>query len=530
MQTRTYGLLMALVCSASACGQRDASLVENVDLVSIAPLGGDLAYVQSNGVVQRINVLSADARPATMKVPIASGPRLVAKRPGAPQALTDELLIVSDGKTDRFGQPLEPPALTVLASDGTQRVYRLKNPGQQMSISADGRFVVLFHDPTYDDSNALLSNPGEVAIVDLSAPSQAETNPIIRSLDTVGGPPQSVAFPELMVGEVVSRFAFFTFPEGASIIDLATPTEPGRKFNLTDWSDSGGFSPATGFAIASNPAGNEIFLKSGGSKFVQVVTVMPRSADDSGLGVSLKQLTVGSAPPGAISVFRNDDGTQLFATVGGTIALVDSDEDSVTTASLTHVATQIHMFEGTSPEDSKVGQRALVYAPGQTRATFVDLERLPFEGERALAPVDFGEPIGTIRAVEFLQGRLLVMLAGGGVDILDLASRHWVPIDSPIALTLVIGDAEGSRVWVSAPGDRRIAYLNFGDDAERATLTRSVALDDPIQTFFRMGAGSASRIVAAHDRAGGLLTLLDAVNPERATARKLEGFLYSDLL
>jgi hypothetical protein len=521
---------MALVCAVSACGSRDRALENPVDVVSVASLGDDLCYVQSDGVVQRLNVLSANPQPTTVKVRTTASPRLVVKRPKTTDDAIDELLIVSDGKTDRFGQFLELPTLTALSADGGKRVYPLKDPGQQMRISDDGRFAILFYDPNYVSGNALLSNPGEVAIVDLSAQSADGQNPTIRSIDTVGGPPNSVAFPSLKVGDVPSRFAFFTFLDGASLIDLANPSERGRKFTLTGWAGSGAISPAAGFAIAADPAGNEMFLKTGSSKFVEVVTVMPRTTDDAGLGVSLKQLTVGNTVPGAISVFGNDDGTQLFAVLGSEVALVDTEEDSVTAAPLSHLATQIYMFEGASPEDPNVSQRALVYATGQTRGTFVDLESLPSERERALTAVEFGEPISSIQAIDFLPGRLLVMLAGGGVDILDLTTRHWVPIDSPIALTLVVGDAEGRRVWVSAPGDRRIAYLNFGADAERATLTKSVQLDDPVDTFFRLGTAGNSRVVVTHAQAGGAVTLLDAVNPERVSAKKLEGFLYSDLL
>ena len=529
MQKQIFWLLLAMVCSASACSSRDSNLEKDVNVVSVAQVGTDLAYVQSDGVVQRLNVLAADPKPATSKTPTTSAPRLVVKRPSTSlTAPVDELLVVGDGKRDKYDQVLEPPALTALSSDGSKRVYPLVDPGQKMRISNDGRSAILFVDPSYSGEGSFLSNPGEVAIVDLSLPSQAGVNPTIRNLDTVGGPPNWVWFPELMVGSVSHRYAFFTFPNGASLVDLANPSEAGHKFDLTSWVASGGTSPSAGFAIAAEPNGNEIYLKTDGSKFVEVVTVMPSTSVDGEVDVSLKQLSVGNIPPGAISVYSNAKGTQLLATLGSSVALVDTAEDSVTTMSLSHRADQILMFEGASPEDTSIKKRALLYSPGVSRVTFVDLENFTSAPDKSLYPVDFGESISMIQQVEFLPEHVLVFLSGGGVDILGLTSRHWNPIDSPIALTLVEADKERSRVWVSAPGDNHIGYLDFGSSVDQSTLT--VKLDDPVQSFFRMTGAGSSRVVVNHNQTGGAVTLLDAVNPQRATAKRLEGFLYSDLL
>jgi len=122
-----------------------------------------------------------------------------------------------------------------------------------------------------------------------------------------------------------------------------------------------------------------------------------------------------------------------------------------------------------------------------------------------------------------------VFFANGGVDILDLVTRRWVPVDSPVALNIVVADAN-SRVWVSNPGERRIAYLEFSneDNHSNFTVKHTVELDDAIQRFYRMD-GLNHRVVVTHDQVGGAVTLLDADNPQRSSAKKLEGFLFSDL-
>jgi hypothetical protein len=521
------------VSAIAGCGHRDKSIENAAEVVGVAQLGTDLAYVQSDGLIQRLNVLVADPKPVTAKVQTTTAPRLVVKRPSH-DVSQDEMLVVADGSTDQHGQVQQAPSLTSVNAQGATKVYPLAARGQQMRTSDDGHFAILFQDPSYVDDKALLTNPGEVAIVDLLAAPEAGKNPTIRNLDTVGGPPNSVSFPALTLapGGEPRAFAFFTFPNGASLIDLAKPTEPGHKLDLTGWVSAGGISPNSGFAMAAAPSGNELFLKTSSSQFVEVVSVVPSASNDGSVDVSLKQLTVGTVPPGAISVYSTSvAGTQLVATLGNQVALVDTDEDSVTAVSLPHAANQILMFQGASPNDTGVKQRALLYAAGQTGASFVDLESLASEQERALSAVEFGASISVVREVPFLQGQVLVFLANGGVDILDLTTRHWSPIDSPVALTLVVADDERNRVWVSAPGDERISFLDFGSGAQSTlTVNHTVQLDDPVQLLFRVGAAGNARVVVSHDEPGGAVTLLDAAAPQRATAQKLEGFLYSDLL
>jgi hypothetical protein len=523
--------LMTMVSCVWACGHTDINRTEGVSVVGVAPIGNDLAYVQSNGVVQRITVLSDNPSPTTSKTTVTSQPRLMVKRPTAATGTpSEELLVVSDGRSDEYGQVLEKPSLTALTANGDKRVYALEDPGQQMRLSDDGQFAILFNDPSYVDSSSLLTNPGEVAIVDLNPDSQ-DKNPTIRNLDTVGGPPNSVWFPTLTVGVSKRRFAFFTFPDGVSLIDLADPTQPGHKLDLSGWLPSGGINTSAGFAMAVDPSSNEIYLKTNTSKYVETITVMPSTTDTSGVDVSLKQLTVGNVAPGAIDVYASTAGTQLVATLNTAVALVATDEDSVTTVGLTYPADRILRFTAASPDDPNPKQRALLYSLGQAGVTFANLESLAKDTDRALQAVDFGQAISTIRQVEFMPEQVLVFLTGGGVDILDLATRRWVPVDSPVPLNIVVADG-GGKVWVSNPGDSRISFLDFGDATTRYstfTVKSTVKLDDAIQQFYRMDGSGHSRVVVTHDQVGGAVTLLDAQNPQRSSAKKLEGFLFSNL-
>lgn len=548
-------LVLALLNSL-ACGSRDSRLLGNVEVKGVAPLGGDLAYVQSNGVVQRLNVMGANPQPITTKVAITSNPRLILKRPhDATSSPVDELLVVSDGQSDQYGQVIEKPALTALTAQGAKREYPLVNPGQQLQVSDDGQFAILFNNPNYIDSTSLLTNPGEVAIItDLSATS----DPVIVSLDTVGGPPFAVWFLKLNLATpgntLESRpFALFAFPQGVSLIDLNNPTDPGLKLPLTGWLPSGGMDINSGFGVVFDPGSTEsqaeIYLKNNNSSDIEVlsvtsVTATGDSGTDNPFNVSVRTLTVSnSATPTAFAIYSLTSGTQqltrLLATVGDSVASVTTDSDVVTSVPLSMPANQILPFDATAPDDPTVRHRALLYQSDPTGAnletgvTFVDLEDLETSKTEALQAVDFGAKISSVLQLPQMSSQLLIILSGGGIDILDLATRHWSPINSNVPITLMVADSMRNRLWVSGAGDNRIGYVDLGTiDATQPTLTidKSTQLDDPVQYIFRLDNSGISRAIVTHDQAGGAVTLLDATTPARSTARKLEGFLLSDLL
>jgi hypothetical protein len=538
MQTEIRrGLILALL-GICGCGHRESRLLDDVQVKGIAPLGGDLAYVQSSGVVQRLNVTD-NPQPKTTKVSIASNPRLIRKRPyDDPNNPLDELLIVSDGRSDQYGQLIDAPALTVLTDKGDKREYKLTDPGQQMQVSADGRFAILFNDPSYVDTNSLLTNPGEVAIVNLKTNDWSE-NPVIRNLDTVGGPPFAVWFLELNFGDQgIQPFALFAFPDGISLIDLTRPRDKGKKLELTSWLPSGGMDKSSGFGVVAgtNSAGvPEIYLKHNKSSDIKVLLVTPvTTTGDGGVGtvdISVRSLTASpSAAPGAFDIYSLGSNPRLLATLGNSVASVTTDSDTVTGIPLSIPANQILRFESTSPDDPTIRGRALLYQTDpagvslQSGVTFVDLDTLETSKTQALHSVDFGAKISSVLQLPKLSGQLLVILSGGGIDVLDLATRHWSPIESKVPITVMAPDTTGrQRLWVGGTGYNRIGYVDLTDDLK---INKNTQLDNPVQQIFQMN----KSVVVTHDQVGGAVTLVEAETPERSTAHKLEGFLLSDLL
>ena len=522
-----------LVC-ALGCGERDKRLEASVNVVDVETLGGDLAYVQSSGTLQRINVMSDDPQPLTSQLTVRSGPRMLAKRPYTQgQQAIDELLIVSDGRSDSYGEVIDPPALTVVSAAGDTRIYELNQSGQQMRLSDDGQYAVLFNDPTRTTTDTLLTNRNEIAIVDLShAPSSsAPQDPIIRTIDAVGGAPQGLFFANLKVGGQVIPFVLFSFPKGVSLTQLSDPTDPGHKVELAKWVPTigSGFAPVQDIRFDSDAG--KIYLRNLRSPDVQVLSAAASVDAPGKVDVSQNTLTVGQSAPTDFEVYSpSDGGTRLVATVGKSVAVVAADSNTVTTVPLSYTAENIYTFEGTSPKDNTSRRRALLYGTAQSGVSFVDLEDLEQKTTKAVQSVDLGANLASVLALPTLHNALLIFLTGGGIEVLDLQTRRWSPIGSDVSITASIADATLNRSWVTAPGDRRVGYLDFGDPSQLSLSIGEVKVDDPVAKFFRLDAGTTKRVIVTHNHVGGSLTFFDAVAPSRQSAKKLEGFLLSGLL
>jgi len=171
-----------------------------------------------------------------------------------------------------------------------------------------------------------------------------------------------------------------------------------------------------------------------------------------------------------------------------------------------------------------------LYKVGETGLTFVDLEDLEQKTTKAIQSVDLVSAIGSVVQVPSMKDSLLIFMAGGGIEVLDLQTRRWSPIGSAVGITATVADPSQNRSWVTNPGDNRVGYLDFGNSAQPTLSNGEIRLDNPVSQFFRLDSGSMKRVIVTHDRNEGLLTLFDAVKPARPTAKKLEGFLLSDLL
>ena len=164
----------------------------------------------------------------------------------------------------------------------------------------------------------------------------------------------------------------------------------------------------------------------------------------------------------------------------------------------------------------------------------MDLEDLEAKTTKALQAVDLGTTLKSVLQLPTLPNSLVLFMNSGGVEVLDLQTQRWSPFGSNVAFTTTMVDPSLYRTWLAASGDDRVGYVDFGDlkaSSDQPLLSiGNINLDDPIERFFRIDSGGSKKAIVTHNRVGGSLTIFEAVKPERATTKKLEGFLLSNLL
>jgi hypothetical protein len=535
MQRTLVAIGLLVAGSMLGCGSRSAKLDEKPQVVGVLPLGTDLLYVQSTGVAQRLNVMASEPKPQTSRIAITAAPRTVVKRPGV-----DEILILSDGTQDSYGQVQQKPALTAMDAAGHTRVYELTQSGQQLQVSDDGNYAVLLSATADSTSGELLTNPNEIALVDLTQSPDNGTNPSIRSLGAVGGSVQGVWFTESMtIAGTPRQLALFSFPGGISLMDLSklqSPEVREIKMELPGWVPAAGSKSAPVSDIVADKAASKIYLRNAVSSNVMVISFQPIDTSAQGDGgpgndfqPSFNYLGV-TGVPSAFAVYSEPESNvqRLVAAVGTNVVVVNSDTNTTTPVPLQYSATQIELFDGTSPTDNNTAKRALLYGIGQGGVSFIDLKNLEQNKTRAVQTVAFGATVGAVMQVPAMSNSRLLFFGSAGLGVIDLQTRHWSPIDSAIGIQSAIADPSTSlsRVWVATPRDKRVGYLDLAPTLH----TDGITLDNPVEHFFRLDATGVQKVVVTHDQVGGAITIFDAQTPVRQTARKLEGFLLSGIL
>jgi hypothetical protein len=225
-----------------------------------------------------------------------------------------------------------------------------------------------------------------------------------------------------------------------------------------------------------------------------------------------------------MALYSTGEGTRLLVLEGDTqqAAVVDASTSQVTSVKLPGGASQIVLFDASSPHDSQIGKRALLYQPGAAALMFLDLADLEAKGTRNLEQVALDGPI--LKLIPIVDEHLAIVIHdSGGVSLIDLAGRTVSPIRSARPLQDAVFDPKQHKLWVAPTGDRYVGLLDLenGD-------TQEVLLDAEIQRLVPMF--SHGRAVILHQSAIGYATVLSSTDPKRETAKSLRGFLIAGLL
>ena len=516
--------LAIAVIYALGCGGRDEELEQRREwLAQPLALGDRLVLIER--LNSRAFVLDVGEDPLPQQPIVADlphDPSFAWNRNGSGEAL-----VLCMGRRASIEQDAEPAALAVLASDGKVRSYPLgTSPFDSLSQSEDGRYAFLFKK---DPGMRLLDNPNEIAIVDLELAPDADGAITLRTLRSFGDSPLSVVFsPQMRIVGEDRRLAVVLSQTNVTLIDLDHLDRAETTVQLSS-PGGGAVSPAQ---VLFNPDAPEIYVRGAGSDDVFVFNLAERPPGDerdesadphNDFRPFIDQLGVGGRPSDMALYSGGDDGARLLVLADGQrAAVVSAGTSEVTSVELPQSASRTLLFNGISPRDGELAERALLYSDGGDAVMFLDLEDLEARGNRNLEVLPIGRPITKLVPMPEEQ-RVLILHGSEGVSLLDLEGRTISPITSNAVLTDALFDAARGQLWVAPQNQRFVGLLDLatGDTPE-------ILLDAEVDKFVPMF--DAGHVVVLHAGNIGYLTVLDADRPTREYARSLRGFLVADLL
>ena len=524
---RTLPFVLTAAFAAVACGDRQDDIDRGPQLLDPLGLESTVVLIDQREPAALLYDVAADPLPASAtKLPLPHDPAMIVRRNDA-----DEALVLCRGRRADSKHAAEPAALVAVSGNARSRTYQLGNPFGQLIQSEDGRYVFLLKG---EQSGRLLDNPNEVAIVDLDAAPKDSGAVTLRTLRSFGDSPRAVIFsPMMAIAGEDRRLAVILSDTNVTLLDLDHLERRETTVQLT----SEGSASVVPSQVTFNTNAPEIYVRATGSSDVYVFNLSARAEGDTSdddeprndFRPFIDQLGVVGAPSD-MALYSSGAGNRLLVLSGGqagsvgSASVVDASTSNVTAVALPSPASQALTFTSTSPRDQMTRPRALLYSPGSTQLLFLDLEDLEERGSRNLETLSLQQPIKEL--VPMLEeGRVLILHDDQRVSLIDLAGRTVSPITTSVRLDQALFDHERRRLWVGPQGQNFLGWLELDTGDTRETL-----LDARIDHVVPLLDGGHGYIAVLHPSRLGYLTVLDADDPTRESARSVRGFLAAGLL
>jgi hypothetical protein len=525
---RAGGLLAALLalgCGSDLDGYRQPWMT----LPPVA-LDHSVAYVERASATAFV-VDPADPALAPKLSAVGKNAVLAVRRNGQ-----DELLVLAQGQRGEAGVTPEDASLTLVPAGGQgARRVNLGARFDGFSQSDDGRFAVLRF-ANNQSQGEVLFNPNEIAVVDLAAAAPA---PVGRTLRSFGSVPLAVTFSPALTLPAEGRPLRLgvALSDGyVTLFDLEHGERTEITVSLTLPDDHRMLRPAQVLFEQLDPTRDPtVFVRADGSNDLFALSLAPvppaeRTPQGNDFRPVLSLLGVG-APAADMQVFAGPDGSArlLVLAPGRQQALIIDPATSRTTPlALGMPATRIVLFAAPAPGQPDARPRALlVPMQGPAELGFLDLDQVEDLRSRNLDTRTMGAAAADLVA-SIDHGVVIVEHANrAGLSVIDLAHRTVAPLVTSQLGDVALGPAPANKLWIASGSSSHLGYLVLP-----ALSAGDVRLDAPVQAIFPLGPSpdGKRRVVIDHQHSGGRITVLDADDPQRATARGVSGFLYVDLL
>ena len=414
------------------------------------------------------------------------------------------------------------PALRILGSDGaTTLALPLPDNFDRVTVSDDGRFVMLWFSPGYQGSDEqLFFQPNQLAWIDLN-----EAAPTLQTHALNGPRPSALRLlppVTLRDGSDKRFYAFVSGQNAVSWVDLTTAstTDRQRLVRLADPASGASVSAydlVIGEDLPDDPNDLTFFLRLGGQADVMAVSMTPGlEGAERDVEVSVNLLGLGAVPT---ALYRlPTPGSKLLALVQGrnTGYLMDGESGAVEEVDFGVPASNIVFYGATG-----AAPQMLVYASNSTRLLYADVALF----------VETGASAGRLRTLAQQAGRVtldasgtyaLVSYAyGGGIAVLDLDRQTEVALPSRGTLNSVVL-ADGYAV-ASFVDDSRIAWLDIA--TQRVSV---LELDEAVSSMTLSRDGKS--LLASHYGTGGRYSFVGISSAGMTRKAAYQGFFYDGLL
>lgn len=495
-----------LVAAAAGCGGTDVP--EQRQLMQPVALSEHVVWLDTNNEqALLLDVGSSKPRAEVETFELSGRPTLHQRRNEH-----DEVLLLLSDEQDETGR------LAVLDASGVLREYELGAQFDTITQSADGEYAFVHFSPALNSSSggSLLFNPNEVAIVALN--DEGPDAVVQRTLRSLGSAPLRVEFsPPMDIAGETRRLAVVFFRSEVALLDLNHLDRPEYTVELSRGSD------LALNQIRFSADEQKIYLLASNSNDVYVLRLLAAGGNrENDFEPSLNQLGA-DAPPQDMAVFDSDGQRRLLVASGGSAQVVEANSSRVTQIPLQYSASRILMFEGRSPFDDEVEQRALLYAPGNGGVTFLDLTEIEERTTRNREELQVGS-ISSLTALD--ENRVLITHGGNSVSVLDLEERTAAPIQARVSIESAIPSLETGRIWVAPQGASALGFIDLSN-----LHPGQVRLDRSITQLLVFNETEPPRVVMTHPETAGAVTILSALEPESEDdAVTLLGFFEQGIL
>jgi hypothetical protein len=524
---------LALVStSAFGCGGRD-SVWDTQPPSPPQVVGLNSAVALVDDPTHRVVMLVGKEDQQLDRVPFSVG-HTVVKSEASPDK--SRLFVLSAGDYPRRSERDERPSVTVIEGtpgDLSARRFTLSSPLSGLSVDPRGKWAALYAGGS--TKTVFVENPNELVLIDLEAP-PGPTNPVTRTIRSFGGRPQRVTFsPTLSLPGGPRRLLVVETEQDLAIVDLdhARDTEPREEITIPLTSGTGGHTlkPA-GVVFDDGDPGRDDDSRIGLriENDTNVVTIdlaaatpkTPPAPND--FEARLNMTDVGGIASD-IAFVRTDGGIRLAALVPsiGSAVLIEPETSVTTPVKLPRNYQRLSLITDVVGTGTGTDVALLWNATeSSSGVAFWALGKTAGQPYRSVEVVSLGGPVTAVNDIPKPRPELKVLeISGGGAFyVLNLSTRTAAPLLTNASAALSVSP-DGERVWAFQSGSTQLASIDLRNIHPVPMVT-----DRPISSVFDIARPDGGRaLVAVHGKGNIGATVLDARNPDTASAR-----LYSALL